>query len=309
MKEDIGLLRRLRQGVKKTRQGLVGKVENLLKAKRSLDLEMIEGLEEILISSDIGAGTAMDIIDKVQDNVKRGKIKEPSDVKALMQAEILETLSDIETTSENQEVKSKPYVILIIGVNGTGKTTSVAKLAHMFASKASVLLAAADTFRAAGIEQLEVWADRLGIDIVKYRTGADPSAVVFDSLAAAKARNIDYLLIDTAGRLHTKGNLMQELKKMHRIIGREVPGAPHEVLLVLDATTGQNGIIQAREFLEATGVSGIILTKLDGTAKGGIIVQIVKELKIPVKYIGTGEKLEDLLIFSPEDFTAALFTP
>jgi fused signal recognition particle receptor len=307
--EEKGFLNRLRKSVKKTRQGFVGKVETLVKGKRRFDLEFIEGLEDILISSDIGARTAVEIIDKVQENVKKGKIKDPSEVKALMQEEILETLSETSPPDNQAAPAAKPYVVLFVGVNGTGKTTSVAKLAHLYSKSGSVLLSAADTFRAAGVEQLEVWADRLQVEIIKYQTGADPSAVVFDSLAAARARQVDFLLIDTAGRLHTKGNLMEELKKMCRIISREIPGAPHEVLLVMDATTGQNGIIQARQFLDTTGVTGIVLTKLDGTAKGGIIVQIVKELKIPVKYIGTGEKMEDFLAFSPEEFTAALFTP
>jgi fused signal recognition particle receptor len=297
----------LKSKLSSTRSGFIQGIEKLIRGKNKIDKVLFEELEELLISSDVGVKTTERIIKRIEDSVEKKVLKDAVQLKNEIKDEILKTLSL--NGSGNKEIEaSKPYIILVVGVNGTGKTTSIAKLANHHKSKGKVLVAAADTFRAAAIEQLEEWCNRAGVDMIKHQAGSDPSAVVFDALASAKAKNIDYVIIDTAGRLHTKVNLMEELKKIEKVIHREVANAPHEILLVLDATTGQNAIQQALKFREAVDINGIILTKLDGTAKGGVVVGIADELKIPIKYIGIGEKMEDLASFSPTDFVESLFT-
>jgi len=301
-----GFLNRLRKGLSKTREGFVGKVDRLVLGKKKIDDDLLEELEEILITSDIGVETAIKLIEDVREKVKRKELDDPDLLKVCLQEKILEILKGQESPLEIMD--SRPFVILVVGVNGVGKTTTIAKMANGFKAEGkSVLLAAADTFRAAAIEQLEIWGERAGCKVIKHQSGSDPSAVVFDSIKAAKARGIDVLIIDTAGRLHTKVNLMEELKKIQRIVGRELPGAPHEVLLILDATTGQNAISQAKQFNETSNITGIALTKLDGTAKGGVIVGISHELKIPLRYVGVGEGMDDLREFNAKAFVEALF--
>ncbi|MGI5879377.1 MAG: signal recognition particle-docking protein FtsY [Syntrophomonadaceae bacterium] len=298
---------KFKRGLTKTRQNISNKIETLVKSTRKLDDDFWDELEEILIEADVGVPTSLELVKNVKAAAKKHKINEPEQVTALIRDEIKSLLE----TSENRLLinEQQPAVILVVGVNGAGKTTSIAKLAYRFNNEnKKVLLAAADTFRAAAIDQLQIWADRIGVDIIKLQEGADPGAVVYDALNAARARKAEVLIIDTAGRLQNKTNLMKEIGKLRKIIEREIPGAPHEVLLVLDATTGQNAISQAKIFEEVTGVSGIILTKLDGTAKGGIVLAIAKELEIPVKLVGIGEGLEDLRDFSAEAFASALFT-
>ncbi|MDD2619748.1 MAG: signal recognition particle-docking protein FtsY [Syntrophomonadaceae bacterium] len=290
----------------KTRQNINEKIDTLVKSSKKLDEDFWEGLEEILIQSDVGVNTSVELVSNIRKEAKKQKINDSSEVVALIREEIKKLLDHGNTPLNIPE--EKPAVILVVGVNGTGKTTSIAKLAYRFKQdQQKVMLAAADTFRAAAIDQLQIWADRVGVDIIKHQEGSDPGAVVYDALNAARARKADILIIDTAGRLQNKTNLMKEIAKVRNIINREMPSAPHEVLLVLDATTGQNAISQARNFEEVTGVSGLILTKLDGTAKGGIVLAIVKELNIPVKMVGIGESLEDLRDFSPQIFAQALF--
>ncbi|HQA49906.1 MAG: signal recognition particle-docking protein FtsY [Syntrophomonadaceae bacterium] len=284
-----------------------GRLESLIVRAKRIDDDFWEELEEILIQADVGVNTSLALVEKVQYAVKKQKLQEPEQVLELIRQEVVNFLT-LEESSELCLNSSGPSVILVVGVNGAGKTTSIAKLAHQFKQEHKrVLLAAGDTFRAAAIDQLQIWADRIGVDIIKHQEGADPGAVVYDAMNAAQARRADILIIDTAGRLQNKTNLMKEIGKVRKIIEREMPGAPHEVLLVVDATTGQNAISQARLFAEATGVSGIILTKLDGTAKGGIVLAIAHELKIPVKFIGIGEGMEDLRPFAADMFAAALF--
>ncbi|MGE5415920.1 MAG: signal recognition particle-docking protein FtsY [Acidobacteriota bacterium] len=290
----------------KTRDSIVGKVESLIKTFKKIDEEFYEELEDILIQADLGVPTTTTLVKNLRQRVKDEKITETEDVKQALKAEISVMLAN--SGQPLQLVEEKPTVYLMVGVNGVGKTTTIAKLANRFKSEGKkVVLAAGDTFRAAAIEQLQIWATRVGVDLIKHSENSDPAAVVFDAVAAARARKADILIIDTAGRLHTKVNLMEEISKIRRVISREIPAAPHEVLLVLDATTGQNAIVQAKLFQEATGVTGIVLTKLDGTAKGGIVIAIAQELKIPVKLIGVGEGMDDLKDFSSEDFADALF--
>jgi fused signal recognition particle receptor len=300
------LLGKLKEGLKKTREGFVGKMTRLFSFLKKIDEEFWDELEEIMISADVGVGTTEKIMADLRDKVKKEKIKEPGELLIALKADIEEILAG--RGGELNKSAEPPTVILVVGVNGTGKTTSIAKLAARLKGEGGkVIVAAADTFRAAAIDQLQIWANRLGIDLIKHKEGADPAAVCFDALSAAKARNADYLIIDTAGRLHSKANLMEELKKVKRVIGREIPDAPHETLLVLDATTGQNALVQARTFMECADVTGLFLAKLDGTAKGGIVVGIADELSIPVKFIGLGEKLEDIREFKPAEFLDALF--
>jgi fused signal recognition particle receptor len=269
---------------------------------------LYEELEEILISADVGVTTTMELVDRLRKEVKERKIKDPAELHPLLTELIAEILGGDEARSRLNLREDGLTVILFVGVNGVGKTTTIGKLAHRFKSEGKkVILAAGDTFRAGAIEQLETWGKRVGVDVIKHQAGADPAAVIYDGIQAARSRKADILLCDTAGRLQNKVNLMEELKKVHRVIQRELPDAPHEVLLVLDATTGQNALVQAKQFSEAVQVSGIVLTKLDGTAKGGIVIAISNELKIPVKLVGLGEKADDLQDFDPDQFLHALF--
>jgi len=303
-----GFFEKLKKGLSKTHQGFVEKIDRLFLGKKTIDQDLLNELERVLFEADLGVKTSSQLIEGVQQGLKRGELQDPDKVKEYIQQEIFRTLQSGETPLSINFSQIKPFVFMVVGVNGVGKTTTIGKIAHQYASqKKKVLIGAADTFRAAAAEQLEIWANRVGADLVKQSKGSDPSAVAFDSIHAAKSRDIDLVFIDTAGRLHTKVNLMEELKKVKRIIGRECPGAPHEVLLVLDATTGQNAIAQAKLFNEVIGVTGIALTKLDGTAKGGIIVGITGELKIPIRYIGVGEAIDDLKEFNASEFVQALF--
>ncbi len=299
-----GFFEKLKNGLKKTKDGFLGKIELLMNSFTKIDEDFFEELEEMLILSDIGAETSCDICDKLRSEVKRTGATDPADVKQLLRDIIAEIL-----TGDNElKLESSPAVIMVIGVNGAGKTTTIGKLsANLKAQGKKVIVAAADTFRAAAIDQLNVWTDRAGVDIVKHSEGSDPAAVVFDAISAAKARGADVVLCDTAGRLHNKKNLMEELKKIARVINRELPDASIETLLVLDATTGQNAVNQAKLFSETAEITGIALTKLDGTAKGGIIIPIKNELGIPVKLVGVGEKIDDLQPFIPTDYVNALF--
>jgi fused signal recognition particle receptor len=302
----VDLYGRLKVGLQKTKEGLVGRIDTLLLGKKTIDADTMEELEEILITSDIGVKTSVELIRTLEQRLGRNELKDGDALRGALKDEILARLtahhSALDITSQ------KPFVLLVIGVNGVGKTTTIGKLASRFsASGKKVLLAAADTFRAAAAEQLIVWGTRSGVDVIRHKEGADPSAVVFDACKAAVARGVDILIIDTAGRLHTKVNLMEEMKKIRRVIDREIPGAPHETLLVLDAATGQNATSQVRLFKETAGVTGLALTKLDGTAKGGIVVAVSHEFALPVRYIGVGESIEDLRDFDPQEFTDALF--
>lgn len=300
------LMARLKRGLFMTHTELVARVGDAIKARFSPDPKALEALEEALLAADVGPATAAELVEAVRVEAGRRDAGEADVVRRVLKAEIERRLS-VAGPASAAVPPGMPRVVLMVGVNGTGKTTTAAKLAARAAAAGGrPVLAAADTFRAAAIDQLEVWAGRIGIPLVKHRPGADPAAVVFDACAAAKARGADLLLVDTAGRLHTKHNLMEELSKIRRIAGREIPGAPHEVLLVLDAVTGMNGLAQAREFLKAAGVTGLVLTKMDGTAKGGVILAIVRELNLPVRYVGVGETADDLLDFDPAGFAAAL---
>lgn len=302
----LGFFDKLKEGLKKTRTGITEKVERIIRAHPRLSEEFYDELEEILITSDMGINTTMDIIDQIKTEARTKRLVDAEAVKDLLKQKLYNILNK---NIEQQEEKAGPTVILVIGVNGVGKTTSIGKLAYMYKkSGKKVLLAAADTFRAAAIEQIEEWGNRVGVEVIKHKEGSDPSAVVFDAIQAAKSRNIDILICDTAGRLHNKKNLMNELSKIERVIAREYPEAHKEILLVLDATTGQNALQQALLFKETVDITGIILTKLDGTAKGGIVVAICSEMNIPVKYIGVGEGIEDLQPFLPEEFVNALFS-
>lgn len=300
----MGFFDRLKQGLAKTKQGFVEKVESIFQGK-AIDNETLEELEETLILADIGAVSASEVVEHLREKAKSGELGGPGQVKEFLKSELTAMLGSGQKLVPYGE---KPFVILAVGVNGVGKTTTIGKLASRFRDQGhSVLLAAGDTFRAAAIEQLEIWGNRAQAQVVKHQSGSDPSAVVFDAIEAARARNIDIVIIDTAGRLHTKSPLMEELKKVKRVCGKAMPGAPHEVLLVVDATNGQNALKQAQIFNEAAGVTAIALTKLDGTAKGGIVFAIKKELNIPVKLIGVGEGVDDLQDFEPQDFVKALF--
>jgi fused signal recognition particle receptor len=300
----MGFFDRLKEGLSKTKQGFVEKVESIF-VGRPVDSETLEELEETLILSDVGAQNAGEIVRRLKEKSERGEMKETGSVKEFLKKEMTSMLGNPHPLVAFGE---KPFVILAVGVNGVGKTTTIGKLAARFRNQGfSVLLAAGDTFRAAAIEQLEIWAGRSDAQFVKHQSGSDPSAVAFDAVEAAKARGVDVVIIDTAGRLHTKSSLMDELKKVKRVCGKAMAGSPHEVLLVVDATNGQNALRQAQLFDEAIGVTGIALTKLDGTAKGGIVFAIKKELNIPVRLIGVGEKVEDLQDFVPAEFVRALF--
>jgi len=300
-----GFLDRMREAVTRTRESLEERIDSVLSLTRTVDESALEELEMSLIASDIGVNTASEIVTTLRERAKRQQIRDGAELKDLLKTQLKSLLDEQRRTP--RRVEAPPEVILLVGVNGTGKTTTSGKLAaHLRAQGKTVLLCAADTFRAAAIEQLEVWSQRSGVELIKSRQGGDPSAVLFDSLNAAKARGIDFLIVDTAGRLHTKNNLMAELEKMRRTTQRLVPAAPHEVLLVMDATTGQNGLQQARLFTESAGVTGIVITKLDGTAKGGIAIAIARELKLPVRYVGVGEKIDDLLPFDSGAFVDSL---
>jgi len=300
----MGLFKKIKEGLKKTRDSVVSQIDSMLKSFTKIDEELFEELTELLVMGDVGIQTAEQITDELRVKVKKEGIKDPKEITLLLQ----EVVADMLRGDEELKITTKPSIILVIGVNGVGKTTTIGKLANNLKKQGkSVLLAAADTFRAAAIEQLEIWADRSGCDIVKQNEGSDPAAVIYDAISAAKARNTDVIICDTAGRLHNKKHLMDELAKIGRVIDRELPDADKEYLLVLDATTGQNAVNQAEQFSKATGITGIVLTKLDGTAKGGVVLAIKNGLGIPVKYIGVGEQIDDLQEFVPEDFAKALF--
>ena len=301
----VSLFERLKQGLSKVKQGITDRVDQVLKSYTKVDDELIEEIEEILITADVGVETTMDIIDKLTDAIKTKKITDPQDVKGELKLIIEEILTNDNSTLD---VSHSPSIIVMVGVNGVGKTTTIGKLAARYKKEGKkVLIAAGDTFRAAAIDQLEVWANRRGVDILKHQEGADPGAVIFDSIKAAKARNTDLLICDTAGRLHNKSNLMNELSKVFKIIDREYPEAKREVLLVVDATTGQNAVSQAKSFKQVCDITGIVLTKLDGTAKGGVVLAVKSEVDVPVKLIGVGEKMEDLQDFDAKAFSEALF--
>lgn len=302
----MGFFDRLKEGLKKTRDSISQKIDEVLVSFGIIDDELFEQLEEILITSDVGVESSMRIISNLKKKVREQKVTDPKKVKGLLKEELSQILSD----DNNQlNLTTTPSVIMIIGVNGVGKTTSIGKIAYSLKQQGKkVLVAAGDTFRAAAIDQLEVWVQRAGVDIIKHAEGADPAAVIYDAAQAAKARNVDVLICDTAGRLHNKKNLMDELKKVTRVLERELPGASKEILLVLDATTGQNAVSQAKTFKDAAGITGIILTKLDGTAKGGIVISIKAELDVPVKLIGVGEKMDDLQRFDAKEFVEAIFS-
>ena len=301
----LSKLKSLKHGLTKTRKNFISKLDRILLGKKELDEDIIEQLEELLISSDIGVKTTLELIERIEERISRSKLDDVKEVRSILKNYILEILLK---NHSKLIFNKKPFIMMVVGVNGTGKTTTIGKLAYKYKkNRKNVLLAAADTFRAAAIEQLEEWAKRAQIDLIKQKEGADPSAVAFDAVKAAVSRNVDILIIDTAGRLHTKVNLMEELKKMKRVIKKVVPDAPHEILLVLDANTGQNAISQTKMFNEALDVTGIVMTKLDGTAKGGIVVAVTNEFNIPIRYIGVGEKIEDLREFNPEEFVEAIF--
>ncbi len=306
VEQEPTLLDRLKSGVQKTRAGLVGRLEDMLQGRKEIDADLLDELEYTLISADIGVRTTQEILERIRERVDRSLVGNAAELENLIREHLLEILQ----ASEHAPARvTQPPAVMVVGVNGSGKTTTIGKLAHRYLhEQRKVLLCAADTFRAAAIEQLEVWAQRTGTEMIRQKPGADPAAVLFDALQAARARQADYVIVDTAGRLQSKANLMAELEKMRRTAARVIPDAPHEVLLVLDATTGQNGLEQARKFTETSGVTGIVLTKLDGTAKGGIVVAIARELNIPIRYVGVGEKIDDLLPFDPEKFIESLFS-
>jgi fused signal recognition particle receptor len=302
-----GLFERMKEAVTRTRENLAERIEEVVSIGKEIDRGTLDDLEAILIGADLGTATTHEVLEKLREKADRKQIKNVGELKRLLKEEILAILQ----TANGRPVRAvegSPEVILVVGVNGAGKTTTIGKLAQVLRSDGkTVLLCAADTFRAAAIEQLEVWGDRTGTEVIRTRTGGDPAAVLYDALQAASARKTDYVIVDTAGRLHTKTNLMTELEKMRRTAQRIIPGSPHETLLVMDATTGQNGLQQARLFTQSAGVTGIVLTKLDGTAKGGVVVAISRELGLPVRYVGVGEKAGDLLPFDPKEFVESLF--
>ncbi len=306
VEQEPSLLDKLKSGVEKTRLGLVNRLEDALQGKKEIDADLLDELEYTLISADIGVNTTQEILDRIREQANRHTLADPNQVKGLIREHLLEILQAVERPMPR--VLEPPAVVMVVGVNGAGKTTTIGKLANLYRSEGrSVLLCAADTFRAAAIEQLEIWGQRTGTDVIRQQPGSDPSAVLFDALQAARARKVDYVIVDTAGRLQTKANLMLELEKMRRTAARVIPSAPHETLLVLDATTGQNGLEQARKFTESSGVTGIVLTKLDGTAKGGVVVAISRELNLPIRYVGVGEQAGDLLPFNAENFIDSIF--
>jgi fused signal recognition particle receptor len=303
-----GIFDRMKEAVTRTRENLSERIEEVVSFNKEIDRGTLDDLEGILLGADLGNATTQEVLAKLRDKADRKQIKNVDELKRLLKEELLAIINAANTPPVEKE-EGTPEVILVVGVNGTGKTTTIGKLAQVLrADGKTVLLCAADTFRAAAIEQLEVWGDRTGTEVISTKPGGDPAAVLFDALQAATARHTDYVIVDTAGRLHTKTNLMAELEKMRRTAQRIIPGAPHETLLVLDATTGQNGLQQARLFTESAAVTGIVLTKLDGTAKGGVVVAICRELGLPVRYVGVGEKAGDLLRFNPKDFVDSLFT-
>lgn len=300
----MGFFKKLNKGLKKTRDNMSGAINAALYGKNEIDDEFYDELEEILVMADVGVNTSAEIVEKLRDAVFKKNLRKAKDVKE----EIKNIVADMLSGDETIDMVTIPSVILVIGVNGVGKTTSIGKMAAMFKEEGKkVILGAADTFRAAAIDQLEIWADRAGVDIVKHKEGADPAAVVFDTISAGKARNADIIICDTAGRLHNKKNLMDELAKIYRVIDRQLPYADREIFLVLDATTGQNAVNQAKEFKDVAEITGIILTKLDGTAKGGVVLAIKNDLKVPVKFIGVGEGIDDLRPFDPKAFAEGLF--
>ena len=307
IEQEPSFLEKMKQAVTRTRENLSERIEDVVSFHKEIDRDTLDELEATLIGADLGTTTTHEVLEKLRDKADRKQIKDVSELKRLLREELLAIL-DHSNATPPKNVDGVPEVILVVGVNGTGKTTTIGKLAQLFRSQGkTVLLAAADTFRAAAIEQLEIWGDRTGTEVIKTKPGGDPSAVLFDALQAAQARNTNYVVVDTAGRLHTKSSLMAELEKMHRTASRIIPGAPHETLLVMDATTGQNGLQQARLFTQSAGVTGIVLTKLDGTAKGGVVVAIARELGLPVRFVGVGEKAADLLPFNPKEFVDSLF--
>ncbi|MCH5298234.1 MAG: signal recognition particle-docking protein FtsY [Ruminococcus sp.] len=300
----MGLFSKIKQGLKKTRDSVIGQIDSMLKSFTKIDEELFEELEELLVMGDVGMTTAEEICDRLRKRVKETGTTDPGQIHVLLE----EVVSEMLKGGQELNLSTKPSVILVIGVNGVGKTTTIGKMANRFRNEGKkVLLAAADTFRAAAIDQLDIWAQRSGCEIIKQNEGSDPAAVVFDAISAAKARGADVIIADTAGRLHNKKHLMDELAKINRIIDRELPDSDKEILLVLDATTGQNAVSQVEHFKEATGITGIVLTKLDGTAKGGIVLAIKNSLDVPVKFIGVGEQIDDLQPFDPDDFSKALF--
>ncbi len=305
-------LSRLVEGLTKTRDTVMAKVTRAIRAKRKIDDALLDEIEEILLTGDVGATTSGMIIDRIRERVKRDKFEDSEELARLLREEVAALFKDTGVTSElgalSCDVPTKPYTIMVVGVNGVGKTTTIGKLAHNYRTAGmQVLIGAADTFRAAANEQLEVWAERAGVDIIRQKPGADPAAVAFDTVQSARSRNADVVIIDTAGRLHVKANLMEELKKIKRVMQKVHPDYPHEVLLVLDATTGQNAIQQAKQFGLAVDVTGLVVTKLDGTAKGGVIIGISNELGLPVRFIGVGEQINDLQVFDKDGFVDALF--
>jgi fused signal recognition particle receptor len=309
-----GFFDRLKQAVASTKAQLVERIEEIVEGKAALDESVLDDLESTLITADVGVATSHEILAGLKQQIRQGQLRETAQLRPAVEQSVLSILNRASADSLAPKAKQPPpglpTVIFVVGVNGVGKTTSIAKLANYFLQQnRQPLLCAADTFRAAANEQLEIWAGRLGIEMIKQRSGADPAAVLFDALAAAKTRGHDPVIVDTAGRLHTKTNLMAELEKMCRIAAREVTNAPHEVLLVIDATTGQNGLQQARQFVDHGGATGIILTKLDGTAKGGVVIAIARELGLPIQFVGVGETIDDLLPFSPQEFVQSLFEP
>jgi fused signal recognition particle receptor len=302
-----GLFDRMKEAVTRTRENLSQRIEEVVSFGKEIDRATLDDLEATLIGADLGNTTTREVLDKLREKADRKQIGNADELKRLLKDELL-TILNAANTRPVQKVDGTPEVILVVGVNGTGKTTTIGKLSQVFRSQGkTVLMCAADTFRAAAIEQLEIWGQRTGTEVIRTKAGGDPAAVLYDALQAASARHSDYVIVDTAGRLHTKTNLMAELEKMRRTAQRIIPGAPHETLLVMDATTGQNGLQQARQFTEAAGVTGIVLTKLDGTAKGGVVVAISRELGLPVRYVGVGEKAGDLLPFNAKDFVDSLF--
>ena len=306
-KQKPSFIERMKEAVSRTRENLAERIEDVVSIGKEIDRATLDDLEATLIGADLGTTTTHEVLEKLRDKADRKQIKDVNELKRLLKEELLAILTSTSSRPVTK-VDGTPEVIIVVGVNGTGKTTTIGKLAQVFRAQGkTVLLCAADTFRAAAIEQLEIWGQRTGTEVIKTKAGGDPAAVLFDALQSATARKTDYVIVDTAGRLHTKQNLMLELEKMKRTAQRIVPGAPHETLLVMDATTGQNGLQQARQFTQSSGVTGIVLTKLDGTAKGGVVVAISRELGLPVRFVGVGEKAGDLLPFDPKDFVDSLF--
>jgi fused signal recognition particle receptor len=305
--KEPSVFEKIKAAVRKTQESFNEGLTNLVEGKKTIDPEMLEELEGVMVSADVGIVTTTDVLNAIREQMSRQTLQDPLQLRNAVKDELRKILR-VNATPPREVIEGEPFVIMMVGVNGVGKTTTIGKLANRFKNDGKkVMLCASDTFRAAASEQLEIWAKRSDVPIVKQQAGADPSAVLFDALQSAKSRKIDYVIVDTAGRLHTKSNLMTELEKMTRIAKREVTGAPHEVLLVMDATTGQNGLTQAREFTKSAAVTGIVLTKLDGTAKGGVVTAIARELKIPIRFVGVGEKIDDLIEFSPDDFVESLF--